>query len=57
MILFCVAELIVKITLKREEKDFKEKLTIYKKVITVFDIIWWKAVMNAEIKILNKNEI
>ncbi len=39
MILFCVAELIVKITLKREEKDFKEKLTIYKKVITVFDII------------------
>ncbi len=57
MILFCVAELIVKITLKREEKDFKEKLTIYKKVITVFNIIWWKAVMNAEIKILNKNEI
>ena len=57
MILFCVAELIVKITLKWEEKDFKEKLTIYKKVIIVFNIIWWKAVMNADIKILNKNEI
>ncbi len=39
MILFYVTELIAKTILKqKEKKDFKEELTIYKKIITASNI-------------------
>ena len=59
MILFCVAELIVKIILKWNINELKNKLksTIYKKVIITSDADQWKAAMNVKIKTLNKNEM
>jgi len=59
MILFCVAELIVKIILKWNVNELKNKLksAIYKKVIITSDADQWKAAMNVKIKTLNKNEM
>lgn len=60
MILFCIAELIAKVTSKQKvdnlKFDLKTEPVTYKKAVAVLNVTEWKEAMNVKVKTLNKNK-